>query len=67
MVEMQREVSKTETLEDLADGREDLRFGDEAVGPDDVDVALIELAKAPPPRAIGAPHGLDLIAFEKAW
>ena len=41
-----------------------LCVGERALGAHDVDVALVELAEASLLRAVGAPHGLDLVALE---
>ena len=58
--------AEAQLLQDLRAGVEDLGFDQLAGGTDDIQVALVELAKAPLGGAVGAIDGRDVVAFEVA-
>src|SRR5207245_7517163 len=59
-------IAKPKSLEHLADRRQHLDLHQQRGRADGVDVALIELPEPAPRRAVGPPHGLNLIALEKS-
>ena len=63
VVHLQRHAD-AQPAEDLVDDLHQLDLAEQRARADDVDVALVEFAVAPLLRAVGTPHGLDLVAFE---
>ena len=65
MVQPYDEILKPQPRHHFADGAEKLRLDDERRRANRIDIALEELAEAPPRGSIGAPDGLNLIPLEE--
>ena len=65
MIQTNREVTESKRHQCIAGRRDQFGFNHHRPRPQHINIALIEFAKAPACRAIGAPHGLNLIALEE--
>src|SRR2546423_3531066 len=65
MIQTNGEVIESKRNQRIACRGDQFRLYDHRTRAEYIDVALIELPEAPPRGTIGAPNGLNLIAFEK--
>src|SRR5437763_8488541 len=65
MIQTNGEVIKSKRNQSIAGRGDQFRLYDHRTRAEYIDVALVELPKAPARGTIGAPNGLNLIAFEK--